>query len=214
MSFNKSISRKQASGKKLMPAAERRRNPRFTIMFHPSDWYWDLDEKEWLPNISKMNMEPGCNGIDASGDLSIARNMYVQRGFHILENGDTRVGCLDEGYYLASYDAQRGKVYKETWYEPEELSLIHYWVRNDDVYFEFLKDVKKNILPAMATRAKQELIKRQQKRVDRLTNAVLTAPSVKGQLDAELERLEGMKADLGANTAPPGRRRRTKTPKN
>lgn len=205
------VSRKIVKGNQtqkqtLLPQAEHK-NKRFILFIHPDEWTFDMNLKKFVPVLSKINLVPGIHNITETLDPSPAINEFTRQGCIILHNLDQRYASLEEtgNSYIAEYQCQGNlKAFKEVWYYPDEFRGKITWERDDDLYNAFLEDVLK-ISPPIKQKAKQYLVERQKKIVQRLEDICASKPSSKPRLEQEKQKLDLMIADLKKSVVKPQR---------
>lgn len=80
-----------------LPKAEGRARPKFTLMLHPDRWMWDSKTKEYVPELTKLKIIPGLQGVDDNGNDQAARAYYTAKGYIIVSNGDPRLAKMIPG---------------------------------------------------------------------------------------------------------------------
>ena len=74
-----------------LPARYKKNKP-FLYMSHPLCFEFDEATGDWLPQLSKMYLDPGVCGVADNGDISLAVAGATQRGWQIVQPSDGRLG--------------------------------------------------------------------------------------------------------------------------
>ena len=128
-----------------LPVLSKRQRPAFHLMVNKDNWTWDLEEKCYFPDLGKLQLSGGVNGvaIDDNGqeDDSHARGNYMKKGWRIVENGDPRLEKLvPGGRYLVRFPAKGyGHVYGCYWEGYEIVRGRVIWATNREAKVEFLQ---------------------------------------------------------------------------
>jgi len=74
-----------------LPRSVKKRPP-FLYKSHPLRFSFYAKTGEWLPDLAKMWIDPGVDGVADSGDITIALAGNTSRGWQIIQPSDERLG--------------------------------------------------------------------------------------------------------------------------
>ena len=108
-----------------LPEPRTGRIPSPYVFAHWDGWEFDREFSHgFLPNLTKIVAEPGCNGVTHSGDMSGTIATIVQRGATVIQPNDRRLiqdGETDENaefYHYPRYYETQNNPPRKWWVEP------------------------------------------------------------------------------------------------
>ncbi len=152
-----------------------RKEPRFFFKWHPHRWMFAGDE--WLPQLGKLVIDPGCEGVTEGGgtDLAVAGNM--RRGWTIIQHSDPRLGEYQD-YMVAVPHASGGYSYLDPFRKISVEAGRMFTEPGGEDYYAFLRHlVASGIVAPMSPNILKIKIHDEQKKVERLQGAVSLNPS-------------------------------------
>jgi hypothetical protein len=201
-----------AQPKSRLPDAERRGRPKFVAMVHPDRWVYDTHAKAFLPEVGKMLISAGVNGVRLIGNReedTLARANYGRKGWILIENGDPRLNPSPKnGQYLASWDTRSNfKVYGFHYEGFELVGSQVDWGVDHDARVAFLKQiVSAGIVPPMNPKLAQREIRQVELRVRRMEDRLAQNPNLANtSLVSRLSDAKKLLADMKASLTPQGK---------
>lgn len=184
-----------------LPKEEKRNHPRFLAMVHPDRWVWDVDLKEWLPELGKLTISAGVQGVellpDGRENPAMARAHYTSKGWTILEDGDPRLAdVVPNGQYVTRFRAGNGFAFCFAWEGYERVRGNIEWGEDKALRIKFLRAIiAKGFVPPMSAKLKEVDIRETQKRVRRMAEKFALKPNFPS-LKVRLEQAEALLADM------------------
>jgi hypothetical protein len=133
--------------------------------------------KEWLPQLGKLVIDPGCDGVTEGGgtDLAVAGNM--RRGWTIVQHSDPRLGEYQD-YMVAVPHAAGGHSYLDPFQKISVEAGRMFTEPGGEDYYAFLRHlVASGIVPPMSPNILKIKVHDEQKKIERLQGAVSLNPS-------------------------------------
>lgn len=161
-------------------------NQPFMLKEHPLRWH--LVDGEWLPQLGYLRFEMGANGVDKTGDISIARLEAEKRGWKIIPYEVIKDG------YVTRTRCEGGWFHHLRWEEPRAIGKR---VLDSRVDSEGYRDFLRMLVDEGFVREpdpdvlEQAHIEVQRKRVDNLRKQA-AKPGFAPYLQREQARLEEM----------------------
>jgi len=157
-----------------------------------TNWLFDT-EIGFYPRLRRQFYTAGLNGIDGNGNASDASDAFLmKRGLRPLELGDYRLGKYANYCVPHTVQGRNGKpktVYLDMFTYPVVVGKYTEWKVNDTerkAFYKFL--VSEGIIPPCHTLIKEQLIHRQQSRVERIANDLAFSPNKNPVLVSRLEK--------------------------
>lgn len=163
---SETVSVAQASGN-VLPPREASTHERFIIKIHENNWIFKYDQ--WLPDISKIILSPGINGVDER-DTSAARSMALEKGYTIIDNENNRLSQNFKAYLKRTKSA-KGFAYHMCFEYPELFRNKVNWKCDEKMELDFLLDVKEKYIPVVDPRIVDEAISDAKRSLGRLKDA-------------------------------------------
>lgn len=193
----------------------------FVFLAHPLRWDVFVTDAgpEILPAITKLEFQPGIAGVlpvrgESDGDPSYALTVKRSKGW-VEVDPDIEVSAFGERRtgYVQVYNGKSGpdSHHCDVWTRPYSVAGALYLDRDQRGYWQFLRDVRDNVLPPLDENVKRGL---QRKLIEMLnTSKAASSRSHSAAQVAEDLRAKLVVFDGGAETAPAGRSRGGRAPK-
>lgn len=121
ITYGEALPQNQNSNVIPLPSVEKRNHMKFMLLIHPDRWVFDPGVQDWLPELGKLILSGGVNGValDPNG-REIATEAIAnktQLGWIPINDGDARLDDLiPNGKYLARHPAApHGFAYSWIW---------------------------------------------------------------------------------------------------
>lgn len=199
--LGESLPRTEARREQPLPKEEKRNHPRFLAMVHPDRWVWDSLIKDWLPELGKLTISAGVQGVEllpnGQENPAMARAHYTTKGWMILEDGDPRLAdVVPNGQYVSRFQAGNGWAYCFAWEGYERVRGSIEWGEDTALRVKFLKAlIAKGFITPMSRKLKEVDIRETQKRVRRMHEKFALKPNFPS-LKVRLEQAEALLADM------------------
>lgn len=170
-----------------------KKRPRFFFQHHPMRWMFVGGE--WLPQLAKLSIDPGVNGVTEGGGMDLAFAAAMRRGWQIIQPSDPRLGEHQD--YLVAYPHEAGgNTYLDPFQEVTVEAGRMFVDAGGENYYAFLRHlVAAGIvqpISANVVRVKSHAV---EKKIERLQGAVSINPA--NQIAAgKLKRAEAMLAAM------------------
>jgi len=140
---------RRANAKNLLNAPS---SPPFRWTHHPERFHICGEHGELLPQLGKMVLEPGVNGVHANGSDHLARVGAAKNGWQVLElQSFPELG--DDGY-LTAVEGREGLVHFSVFETPTQQGNVVRWSKQAEGqarYMEFLRDLLRRRIIAEPT---------------------------------------------------------------
>lgn len=203
------IDTSNASNAVSLPRSERA-TPEFRLMYHPGHWTWTGKEYGWLPDLGRLVMDPGVQGVPdkvpgRALDTSRARAHWQGKGWTVIDHLSPVLGPHKE--YLAKWRGERGAIWTTAYSTPEIIGSQVFWDFDREGYYKFLKYLVDNRvlgIEPMDSRLKGRHLRNLQRQVDQRVLPQLTQHPDSAALKARYEKLTAeindIKADIEKST--------------
>lgn len=151
---------------RLLPMKEA--NEPFIFVHYPGNWVHD-DEAGWVPAPSKLNAQPGVNGIGRDRKIGPAMPMVIEKQGIVISTNDARLGEWTD--YVVSYECiGNGKAYACKWQRVTSLGGgVVYWEPSKPAWLSFRKHLRDSgIVPPMDRAFLSRLVVRVDDRINRM----------------------------------------------
>ena len=170
-----------------------KKSKKFLFKHHPYRWYFVSGE--WLPQLGKLHIDPGVDGVTEGGGLDLAVAANMRRGWTVIQPSDPRLGQYQD-YMVALPHEAGGNSYIDCFQDVTvEAGRVFVESRSDD-YHDFLRHlVKAGIVPPMSKNILKVKTQAIEKKIERLRGAVSLNPA--NQIAAgRLRQAEGLLAAM------------------
>ena len=142
----------------------------YYLMAHPHCWdlvVSDDGSAEWLPQLSKLQEEPGVQGVRAlpggGADSSMARTDAMDRGFTVLPR--------ELGYLVRHRTRSGGYHYTGSWVSFKQIANRVIWKPDTEAYNEFRRNLlRERIVDPPDPDILELQREREERRIDRLAS--------------------------------------------
>jgi hypothetical protein len=112
-------------------------------MAHPARWgvFETSHGYEVLPQLGKLKLDPGCNGVTNSGNYDAALTHATRGGWTVLEHD-----CVPGGY-VRQYDTEKGLLHLSVWEHPKMSGGRPIIATDEAGHHAFLRWVAAEVLP-------------------------------------------------------------------
>jgi len=169
---------------------------RFYFKHHPMRFMFVGGE--WLPQLAKLRIDPGVDGVVSGGgiDLAVAGNM--RRGWQIIQPSDARLGEYQD-YMVALPHEAGGNTYIDPFQKITVEAGRMFVEEGGEDYYDFLRHlVASGIVAPISDNIKKIKLHDIEKKVERLQGAVSVNPAnqiAAGRLRQAEELLAAMRGD-------------------
>jgi hypothetical protein len=169
---------------------------RFYFKHHPMRFMFVGGE--WLPQLAKLRIDPGVDGVVSGGgiDLAVAGNM--RRGWQIIQPSDARLGEYQD-YMVALPHEAGGNTYIDPFQKITVEAGRMFVEEGGEDYYAFLRHlVTSGIVAPISDNIKKIKLHDIEKKVERLQGAVSVNPAnqiAAGRLRQAEELLSAMRGD-------------------
>jgi hypothetical protein len=169
---------------------------RFYFKHHPMRFMFVGGE--WLPQLAKLRIDPGVDGVVSGGgiDLAVAGNM--RRGWQIIQPSDARLGEYQD-YMVALPHEAGGNTYVDPFQKITVEAGRMFVEEGGESYYDFLRHlVTSGIVAPISDNIKKIKLHDIEKKVERLQGAVSVNPAnqiAAGRLRQAEELLSAMRGD-------------------
>lgn len=196
----------EALAARPLSKAEGRSRPKFLMMLHPDRWVWDQATKSYLPELVKLKLISGLQGVGENGEDGAARAYFNEKGFVVVNNGDARLKSLIAGgKYRTRWVAQGSEANKGVWaygwpwegYEWVGGRLE--WRTDESTRRKFLQGlVKLQIVPEMSPSLRNQLLREEIARLHTMQDRMAKKVGRMGTTDIKAQEtlIEELKKDL------------------
>lgn len=168
---------------------------RFVYVHYPKSWEFVGGDHGFLPIPKRVVAVPGCNGIGKNGDLTPVIIGVTQKGGTYIDPTDNRLGEY-EGY-VQYYDCDNG----QKWYCDfcAEATVLPdgeiIWDSKPGEWEKFRATLRDSgIIQPLIPEIYRMLLEKHSKRTERIGSKLNRNPHLQNKYDAELKKLEDMKA--------------------
>jgi hypothetical protein len=178
-------------------------------MLHPDRWVWNKDKKDYVPELCKLKLIPGLQGVEDNGADGHARGYYTSRGYVVINNGDARLQKLIPGgkyrtrwLALGPNPGRQVWAYGWPWEGYEWVGNELEWRVSDKILNKFVGGlVTAGIVPPMSYPMRERMYRDAKRTADRLDDrrsASTKGPTRKGEAlyKAEQEFLQDLLENL------------------
>jgi len=173
-----------------------KKQTRFLYKHHPMRFMFVGGE--WLPQLSKLRIDPGVGGVVTGGgiDLAVAGNM--RQGWQVIQPSDSRLGEYQD-YMVALPHAAGGSTYVDPFQKVTVEAGRMFVEEGGDNYFAFLRHlIESGVVAPISANVKKIKLHDIEKKVERLQGAVSVNPAnqiAAGRLRQAEELLSAMRGD-------------------
>ena len=172
--LGKRVDREERHDAAKIPRRVKKR-PRFFFQHHPMRWMFVGGE--WLPQLAKLAVDPGVNGVTEGGGMDLAFAAAMRRGWQIIQPSDPRLGEYQD--YLVSYPHEAGgNTYLDPFQEVTVEAGRMFIEGGGESYHAFLRHlVTAGIVPPISPNVVRVKSHAVEKKIERLQGAVSLNPA-------------------------------------
>ena len=156
------------------PAAQTARlripaNANFDLVYYPLRWQFIRATGEWLPNLGRLVFDPGVNGVDRSGDPTLAMAHKGKKGGTIIRQEWSPNGS----HYVQAIPALGGSYHCTIWEHPRMVgSTVMESEVDSEGYYTWLRSlISTGRIPAPEPIVLEMLISRYRTKLDSMEKA-------------------------------------------
>ena len=178
-----------------------RPNAQWRYKAHPARWDW-IEEYGWHPVLGRWHLDNGLDGVTINkkgySGLGVARQRHLERGWIIIELGDSRLGEFAQ--YLQSFPTVKGYPhYISIFHTPEVEGKFVEWLFDKERYGRFLEQVvSSGVVPPMREMIRRGKMRTQDRIVEKLERDMFESPNnpmIRVRYEREARKLAGMRGE-------------------
>jgi len=189
--LGKRVDREQRADAAKIPRRVKKRT-RFIFQHHPMRW--SFIGGEWLPQLSKLSIDPGVNGVTGGGGTDLAIAGAMRRGWQMIQPSDPRLGEYQD--YMVAYPHEAGG---NTYLDPFQKITVEagrmFVEPGGANYYEFLRHLLTSGIVAPISR---NVIKIKTHAIEKKIERYLGAVSLNPANQIAAGKLERAQAELAA----------------
>jgi len=172
--LGKRVDREQRADAAKIPRRVKKR-ARFIFQHHPMRW--SFIDGEWLPQLSKLSIDPGVNGVTGGGGTDLAIAGAMRRGWQMIRSSDPRLGEYQD-YMVALPHAAGGSTYVDPFQKVTVEAGRMFVEEGGESYYAFLRHlITSGIVAPISANVKKIKLHDIEKKVERLQGAVSVNPA-------------------------------------